>query len=159
MTGPIEPATPAHAAAMAAIHRTAFPPAEAWGRDVMILQLEIHGCFGLIDPNGGMILVRVAADEAEVITLAVHPGGPRQGVGQGLLRAAMEGAREMGGTVMFLEVAVENDTARRLYTRMGFAEVGRRRNYYPGGADALVMRADLTGGGTEPPPTGRAPGR
>ncbi|WP_431272740.1 hypothetical protein [Dankookia sp. P2] len=54
---------------------------------------------------------------------------------------------------MFLEVAAGNAAARGLYQGLGFAEVSRRRRYYPDGSDALVMRRDLdaaSGPGAEP---------
>ncbi len=109
----------------------------------MALHLGCPGAFGLMDTRGGMILARVAADEAEVVTLAVHPDAGRRGIGAGLLRAAMDQARTMGARMMFLEVDVENTVARRLYGRSGFTEVGRRPHYYASGTDALVLRAEL----------------
>jgi ribosomal-protein-alanine N-acetyltransferase len=45
---------------------------------------------------------------------------------------------------MFLEVAERNGAARALYAAAGFAAAGRRRRYYPDGADALVLRRSLT---------------
>ena len=59
----------------------------------MLLQLELPATFGLIHPLGGMILGRVAADEAEILTLAVAPAQRRRGIGSALLRAAMEPRR------------------------------------------------------------------
>jgi ribosomal-protein-alanine N-acetyltransferase len=143
MTVPFERVGPAHAAAMAAIHQTAFPPGECWGSEVMALHLGAFGGFGLLDPRGGMILARIAADEAEVVTLAVHPAARRQGVGEGLLRAAMDHARRSGAREMVLEVDVENAAAQRLYARTGFTAVGRRPHYYASGTDALILRAAL----------------
>jgi ribosomal-protein-alanine N-acetyltransferase len=137
------PATLFHARAMAEIHRAAFPPGQAWSAEVIGLHLGIPNAIGLVDPRGGMILARVAADEAEVVTLAVQPDLRRQGLASALLRAAMHAARDRGATVMFLEVAIDNHAARSLYSRAGFNEVGHRRRYYPDGGDALVMRADL----------------
>ena len=145
MSDTIEPTDAAHAAVLAEIHQAAFNPEESWSSHVMALHLGGPGAFGLLDPRGGMILARVAADEAEVVTLAVHPDVSRQGIGGGLLRAAMDQAGEMGARMMFLEVDVENAVARRLYERSGFTEVGRRPHYYASGADALVLRADLPG--------------
>jgi ribosomal-protein-alanine N-acetyltransferase len=55
---------------------------------------------------------------------------------------------------MFLEVSERNAAARALYAAAGFAEVGRRRRYYADGADALVLRRDLTGGTGTPPSNG-----
>jgi ribosomal-protein-alanine N-acetyltransferase len=136
-------ATPAHAGVMAAIHRAAFIAAEAWSRDVMLLQLELPGTFGLVHPAGGMILARVAADEAEILTLAVVADRRRRGTGAALLRAAMDRAAGMGAVSMFLEVAVTNHAARALYAAHGFTAAGTRRRYYSDGTDALILRSTL----------------
>src|SRR5271170_2721957 len=92
VTGTLEAAGVAHAAAMAAIHLAAFPPSEAWGGDAIALQLALPGVLGWLDQRGGMILARVAADEVEVLTLAVAPATQRKGLGTRLLEAAMAGA-------------------------------------------------------------------
>jgi ribosomal-protein-alanine N-acetyltransferase len=144
--GGVEVATLAHAAVMAEIHRTAFSASEAWSRDVMLLQVELPGTFGLVHPAGGMILARVAADEAEILTLAVIPGQRRHGIGRALLRAATRRAEAMGAASMFLEVAVTNGAARALYATQGFMEAGIRRRYYADGTDALILRSTLQAG-------------
>ncbi len=140
---------PAHADALAAIHATAFGAAEAWSSAVFDSQLAQPGCFALIDPAGGLVLARVTADEAEILTLAVTPAARRRGIGMALVRGAMDRAAASGAAAMFLEVASANRPARTLYDRCGFVRVGRRARYYPGGGDALVLRADLTGRGAE----------
>ena len=138
------PATAAHAAALAAIHQAAFPPEEVWSETIIALHIGLPGGFGLIDPRGGMVLARTIMDEAEILTIGVVPPARRQGLGAELLRAAMDRAAALDARSMFLEVAEHNATARALYTRMGFAEVGRRKRYYANGDDALVMRVALT---------------
>ena len=142
---PLVKATLAHAEAMAAIHETAFPPGDVWSANVFRLQLEIPSCFGLIHPDGGVILGRVAADEAEILTLAVTPARRRAGIGARLLRDAMHHAHAAGAVTMFLEVAVTNIPARALYASAGFIAAGLRRRYYQDGGDAEVMRALLPG--------------
>ena len=141
----IERAGPAHAAALAAIHGAAFPPGERWGRDAMALQLELPGVFVLFDPRGGMIMARVAADEAEILTLAVLPEQRRLGLGRALLAEAAAVAAGHGAVAMFLEVALRNTAARGRYGAMGFTLVGQRRRYYADGDDALVLRTELGG--------------
>jgi ribosomal-protein-alanine N-acetyltransferase len=143
MSDTIVTATTAHAAALAAVHASAFPPAEAWGADAIALQLDLPGTFGLIDQRGGMLLGRIASDEAEVLTLAVAPGARRQGIATGLLRAARSEAARRGAICLFLEVATGNAAARALYQREGFVEVGRRRRYYADRSDALVLRIEI----------------
>ena len=139
----LQRATPAHVPAMAVIHASAFPPREAWGEDAFALQLVLPGVFGLLDSRGGLLLARVAMDEAEVLTLAVAPECRRQGVARGLLAAAMTAARERDARTMFLEVAVDNAAAQTLYRQAGFVEAGRRLRYYADGGDALILRVRL----------------
>jgi ribosomal-protein-alanine N-acetyltransferase len=136
-------ATSAHAAALAAIHAAAFPLGDAWGEDAISLQLGLPGAFGMIDEQGGMLLGRIVADEAEVLTLAVAPAVRRRGIAAALLRSAMARVRADGATAMFLEVATGNAAALALYRREGFVEVGRRRRYYADSSDALVLRVNL----------------
>lgn len=139
------PAEAAAAPALAALHAAAFPEGERWGADAIRLMLEMPGAFGLHLPGQGFVLARVAADEAEILTLAVVPGARRQGHGGALLAAAMAGAAARGAAAMFLEVSERNAAARALYAAAGFAEAGRRRRYYPDGADALVLRRGVDG--------------
>jgi [ribosomal protein S18]-alanine N-acetyltransferase len=140
----MRPACAVDAAALAAIHGAAFPPSEAWGEQAIGLQLGLPGVFGLIDAAGGMVLARIAGDEAEVLTLAVVPASRRRGLGGALLDETLREIRDRGARVVFLEVSEVNQAARALYAAAGFVEVGRRRHYYADGADALVLRAALS---------------
>jgi [ribosomal protein S18]-alanine N-acetyltransferase len=133
----------ADAPELAEIHRTAFLPAEAWGEDAISLQLALPGVFGLWQPRAGMLLGRVAADQAEVLTLAVDPLARRQGIATALLEAASAWATSRTATAIFLEVSTVNLPARALYARCGFREVGRRQRYYNDGSDALVLSRQL----------------
>lgn len=144
MTGALQRATWAHVTPLAAIHALAFPPREAWGEDAIGLQLAMPGVLGLLHERGGMILIRVTEDEAEVLTLAVAPDARRQGVATALLTGAMVAAREQAARTMVLEVAIGNTAARTLYQSAGFVEAGRRPRYYADGGDALILRARLT---------------
>jgi ribosomal-protein-alanine N-acetyltransferase len=139
-------ATLADTAVMATVHAAAFPARDAWSRDVFSLQLAIPGVFGLLHRAGGMLLARVAADEAEILTVAVVPHARRGGVGTALLRRAARVAGEMGARLLFLEVSVANMAARQVYARTGFIEVGRRPAYYSDRSDAIVLRLDLKSG-------------
>ncbi|MGG5886933.1 GNAT family N-acetyltransferase [Falsiroseomonas sp. HC035] len=133
------------AAAAAALHARAFPPGEAWGVQAITLMLEMPGCFGILRRDAGFVLARVAADEAEILTLAVVPEARRAGLGGALLAEAMAAAVLRGAGTMFLEVSETNRAARALYRAGGFTEVGRRPRYYADGSDALVLRRALSG--------------
>lgn len=139
----MEQASPAHAPALALIHAEAFPPGARWGQDAMALQLSLPGAFGFIDGRGAMVLARVVADEAEILTLAVAPPARRTGLARALMAAAMHTAAARGATAMFLEVAAGNAPALALYSSLGFDQVGRRTGYYGPRRDALVLRAAL----------------
>jgi ribosomal-protein-alanine N-acetyltransferase len=92
----------------------------------------------------GLLLLGLAADEAEILTLAVLPASRRRGVARALVTAAASLAEAAGARRLFLEVAEGNAAARALYAGLGFVPVGRRRRYYPGGDDALVLALSLS---------------
>ena len=131
---------------MAAVHALAMPAAESWSEAAIAAQLALPGTFGLADPAGGMLLARVAADEAEILALAVAPAARRQGCGAALLAAAEARAAALGARVMHLEVAEHNHAARALYGRAGYGAAGRRRAYYRDGGDALLLSKPLSPG-------------
>jgi ribosomal-protein-alanine N-acetyltransferase len=144
MGNTIRKAGPLHATALSAIHSRAFPSDEFWDERIIAGQLSQPGVFGLLDERGGMLLARLAADEAEVLTVAVVPERRQQGLGGALIQAAAEEARSRGAIKLFLEVSTRNPAARGLYQQLGFAQVGRRQGYYADGSDALVLSKDLT---------------
>ena len=85
----------------------------------------------------------VPGGEAWVQNIAVRPECQRGGVGRTLLEALLDEATRRGARSVLLEVAVDNEPARRLYEKYGFGVVGLRRGYYqPSNTDALVMRRD-----------------
>ena len=95
----------------------------------------------------GFVLTRLAADEAEILSVTVTPRSRGVGVASRLMRRHLATLRDRGVRLLFLEVAAGNEPALALYRRLGFTEVGRREAYYGavGGArsDALVMRLPL----------------
>lgn len=148
MTAPaIHPAGPEAADLLALLHAEAFRPADRWGAQAIGLLLALPGHFALLaEADGapvGFAMGRVAAGEAEVLTLAVRPAKRLEGAGRALMRALMAEAARRGAEALFLEVAEGNAAARRLYAGLGATEAGRRRSYYPDGSDALVLRAGL----------------
>ena len=96
----------------------------------------------------GFIVSRIAAGEAEILSVAVDPPRRGKGLARALLDLHLRRLAGLGARTVFLEVDEENRPARRLYARAGFREVGRRDGYYrrDGGhsATALVLRRDLS---------------
>jgi [ribosomal protein S18]-alanine N-acetyltransferase len=94
----------------------------------------------------GFVLSRVAAFEAEILTIAVAPEWRRRGIATSLLTPHMAGLAAIRVDRLFLEVDAENSAARALYANLGFEQVGERKAYYRTGAElagALVMRRNL----------------
>ncbi|MGD0721142.1 MAG: GNAT family N-acetyltransferase [Roseiarcus sp.] len=95
----------------------------------------------------GFALSRLAADEAELLTIAVRSAARNRGVGRALMVEIVARLVAARARAVFLEVERTNLPAIALYTRLGFREVGQRQGYYrkPDGsaATALVLRKDL----------------
>lgn len=136
-------AGPGDAEVMAAIHAASFPARDAWGAETFRQQASLPGVLALLHPSGGMIVARIAADEAEILTLAVIPERRRGGVGAMLLHAASRQLAALGARACFLEVSVRNEAALALYANAGFIKAGLRRDYYSDTSDALVLRLEF----------------
>jgi ribosomal-protein-alanine N-acetyltransferase len=76
---------------------------------------------------------RGAADEEELLLIAVHPDHRGRGVGTALLQRFIAAAEARGAARLFLEMR-DGNPAESLYLQAGFEPVGRRRNYYRGAA-------------------------
>ena len=138
-------ARPADAAAIAALHKASFQ--RGWGEE------EVYSL--LIDKNviahravigrvmAGFILSRLAAGEAEILSIAIAPKQRGRGLSRPLLDLNLRRLAGLGARTVFLEVDENNAPARALYRRAGFADVGQRKSYYQSGAHALVLRRDL----------------
>jgi tRNA threonylcarbamoyladenosine biosynthesis protein TsaB len=103
----------------------------------------------------GFAFMLHAPDASHLLNVAVEPELRRKGLGVRLLRHVMRRAAAAGNTEMFLEVRASNDMALALYRRLGFRQVGLRKDYYPASAEtgmrrehALVLQASLTGEST-----------
>ncbi len=140
-----------------ALHRAAFTPLgeRAWIRQDMAELYASPGVSGVLllsdSKEIGVALYRVAADEAELLTIAVDAGHRRRGAGRALLAAVIDRARAAHASALFLEVGADNPAACSLYEQNDFRVVGRRTGYYQRrtapNADALVMRLALRPGG------------
>lgn len=136
---------------LAAIHATGFE--RGWdATEFERLLADARVVAHLARPGGrgapsGFALSRIAADEAEVLTVAVRPSARGAGVARAILAIHFARLAALGARAVFLEVAEDNAAALRLYRGLGFAEVGRRGGYYARAGDtpvtALVMHRPL----------------
>ncbi len=117
---------------------------EAWGASLLEAAVADPHQDVLITTSGDAYgVIRIAGDSADLDRIATMPEARRRGVGRGLLTQLTDHAARRGARRMLLEVAVDNAGALDLYARFGFTEIHRRRGYYPGGIDAVVMQRPL----------------
>ena len=149
-TAAVEPATLRDARRLAQLHAESFH--RGWGegefermlteRNTLIHRLRAGT--GII----GFAVSRMAAEEAEILSVAVAASHRGRGLSRNLLLTHLGYLAGHGVRTVFLEVEENNQPARRLYERAGFGVAGRRERYYrqPGGEqlDALLMRRDLS---------------
>lgn len=94
----------------------------------------------------GYALMSFGAGEAHLLNVCVDPFHQSQGLGRGLVEHVIRQARRLGNDRLFLEVRPSNEAAKRLYERLGFSLIGRRKDYYPaeqGREDAHVYSLEL----------------
>jgi ribosomal-protein-alanine N-acetyltransferase len=133
------------AAAIASIHAASFQ--RGWGEDEfrsLLLDRNVVCHRALVGRTLiGFILSRLAAGEAEILSVAIAPGWRGRGLSRPLLDLHLRRLAGLGARAVFLEVDEKNAPAGRLYRKAGFYDVGRRQGYYGSGATALVLRRDL----------------
>lgn len=150
----LQPAGLLDAPVIAALQNEMFPD-EPWSQDAVSQLIGGPGAiawiaagrdYGEVMPVG-FAIGRVAADEAEVLTIGVLAEARDKGLGRRLVEAVADKARAAGALRLHLEVSEANAAAQHLYHALNFREVGRRRGYYVAGkgapADALLLARDL----------------
>ena len=149
-TAVVEPASLRDAPALAQIHSASFH--RGWGEgefDSMLTERNtlVHR-LRMGRKTIGFAVSRMAADEAEILSIAVAESHRGRGLSFNLLLTHLGHLAGRGIRTVFLEVEENNLPARRLYERVGFTVVGRRERYYrQSGGDplnALLMRRDLS---------------
>lgn len=127
-----------------AVMEASFDPAygEAWNRRQVSDALTLPHTFAIVvDPLGrildgdvtgepaGFVLSRNAADEEELLLIAVTPENRGAGLGLIMVEQLFAAAKTRGATRMFLEMRRGNPAV-KLYQKVGFEPIGVRSNYY-----------------------------
>jgi ribosomal-protein-alanine N-acetyltransferase len=146
----IEPAAVRDAPRLSELHRASFH--RGWGKgefEDMLASSNVlaHRLLQGRQPVG-FIISRMAADEAEILSVAIAANQRGRGHSRGLLNHHLGYLLGHGVHRVFLEVEENNAPAVKLYQRAGFRTVGKREQYYrdASGAklNALVMQRDLS---------------
>lgn len=141
----IEVLGPGHAATVSRLHAASF--AHGWDQPEVARMLSEHniladGVFtGPAKSPSGFLMSRMAADEAEILTICIDESMRGRGLGRMLFEQHVQGLQRRGISQIFLEVEEHNDPALALYRRSGFDKVGERPGYYrkPDGSRALAL--------------------
>ena len=126
---------------VSALQKRAFKPRLAYGFATLLLLWSLPHVRFLVARENGRIVGCAIGDrnggQARVINICVDPSAQRRGIGARLLRA-LDVAIPRGDIVLMVEA--ENETAKNLYRREGFKEVGMSRNYYGRNLDGIWMQ-------------------
>jgi ribosomal-protein-alanine N-acetyltransferase len=136
---------------IAALHARLFD--SAWDADSITRSIEHPASASFIaqvrEPRSlaGFVIGRIAADEAEILSIGVAPEWQRRGIGRRMVEGLVRASRRAEVARLFLEVAADNAAAIALYKSLGFKVAGRRKAYYQraGGksVDAVILALDL----------------
>lgn len=138
--------------AVLAIERDCFP--SPWSRENFLYEIRHNRAAAnwILEQEReilGYACVWFLGPELKINNLAIRGERRRQGLGEGLLRALLDKARELGCRTAQLEVRPSNRAALALYRKHGFIEVGRRKNYYRAeGEDAILLERAVAAEGS-----------
>lgn len=143
-------AGPDQAGAIAALHVQLFDP--PWDEAGIRALLDHPASTAFVAMVGnpktavGFVMGQLAADEAEILSIGVAKEWQRKGIGRRLVDGLARAVARAEVKRVFLEVAADNAPAVALYRRLGFAEAGRRKDYYArkGGAAVDALKLTLT---------------
>ena len=150
------PCDPDDIPALVDIHARSFERGWSESEFDTLLQDKLVNCFVLRHSNArvtdkviGFVLARSAADEAEILTIAIDPDFRAKGAGRRLMGDLVRKLYGDRVAKLFLEVDADNKAALSLYKALGFVKVGERKAYYrqeDGDASlALIMQLDVKG--------------
>ena len=136
-----------HIAQVAELEKICF--ADPWSEKSIASELENPLSYWLVALEGSTVVgyagSQTVLGETDMMNVAVRPECRRQGVAEALIAALIAGLKKRESHCLTLEVRDSNAPARALYEKLGFLEVGRRKNYYRNpGEDALILRKEWT---------------
>ena len=134
-----------HVKAVAELEKMCF--SDPWSENSVASELKNKLALWLVAEEDGRVAGYIGSqtcgDESDVMNVAVHPDFRHRGIAQALVNALVEELKAIGSQCLTLEVRASNIPAIALYEKMGFGEVGRRKNYYRNPReDALIMRKE-----------------
>ena len=141
----LETMNAAHVAQIAALEKICF--SDPWSERSIASELDNKLAFWLVATEGetvaGYIGSQTVMEETDMMNVAVHPDFRRKGIAEALVNTLVNNLKKMGSRCLTLEVRASNVPAIALYEKLGFSEIGRRKNYYRNPReDALILRKE-----------------
>ena len=141
----IENMTASHVPEIAALEKLCF--SDPWSEKSIASELDNPLSCWLVSLEGetvtGYVGSQTVLDETDMMNIAVRPDFRRQGIARALIEALTVQLKKRGSQALMLEVRSSNASARMLYEKLGFVQVGIRRNYYHNPReDALILRKE-----------------
>ena len=135
-----------HVACVAAIEKECFG-VDAWSEKSVASELTNPLSLWLVavdcDRVAGYVGSQTVCDETDMMNVAVTADYRRQGLGEKLVLALVGELKAMGSQCLTLEVRDSNTPARTLYEKLGFQQIGLRKNYYRNPKeDAYILRKE-----------------
>ena len=139
---------PEHVAPIAEIEKLCFH--DPWSEKSIASELDNRLSLWLVAMDGhrlaGYVGSQSVLGETDMMNIAVHPDYRRQGIAEQLVTRLVEELKARETHSLMLEVRVSNDPARKLYEKLGFQQVGLRKNYYRNPREnACILRLEFGG--------------
>ena len=138
--------TSEHVSQVAELEKLCFGT-EAWSEKSVASELTNQLSLWLVALDGervsGYVGSQSVLGESDMMNVAVHPDYRRQGIAEKLCLVLVEALKEKGNHCLTLEVRASNEPAKALYEKLGFIQVGLRKNYYRNPReDACILRKE-----------------
>ena len=142
----IELMTADHVPQIAELEKICFN--DPWSEKSIASELDNRLSLWLVAMDGDRVTGYVGSQsvlgETDMMNIAVHPDFRRRGIAEELVMKLVEELKVRGNHSLMLEVRISNDPARKLYDKMGFQQVGLRKNYYRNPKeDACILRKEF----------------
>ena len=141
----IVPMNESHVAQVAELEKICF--SDPWSEKSVASELSNPlSCWLVAEEDGlvaGYVGSQTVIDESDMMNVAVHPDHRRKGIAEKLVVELVEALKKRGSHCLTLEVRASNEPAKALYEKLGFIQVGLRKNYYRNPKeDALILRKE-----------------
>ena len=135
-----------HVAQVAALEKICF--SDPWSENSVASELKNPlSCWLVAEEDGvvaGYVGSQTVIDESDMMNIAVHPDHRRKGIAEALVMELVKALKKRESQCLTLEVRASNEPAKALYEKLGFAQVGLRKNYYRNPKeDALILRKEF----------------